>query len=79
MYQLVNKDNETIAVRKTEGAFVKVIPFDPSNTDYQKFKNDIQGLSKDFDGNFIVASELQDADGNVMSAEEAKAYIATLP
>jgi hypothetical protein len=23
--------------------------------------------------------ELQDADGNVMSAEEAKAYVATLP
>jgi len=37
MYQLVNKDNETIAVRKTEGSFVKVIPFDPANTDYQKY------------------------------------------
>ena len=37
MYQLVKKDNETISVRKTEGAFVKVIPFDPSNTDYQEY------------------------------------------
>jgi hypothetical protein len=37
MYQLVKKDNETISVRKTEGAFVKVIPFDPANTDYQAY------------------------------------------
>jgi len=45
------------------------IPFDPANTDYAKFKRDIND-SKD---------KLQDADGNEMSAADAKAYVATLP
>ena len=44
------------------------IPFDPANTDYQNFKTDVLG-----------GAELQDADGNVMTPEEAKAYVATLP
>ena len=44
------------------------IPFDPANTDYQQFKTDVLG-----------GSELQDADGNVMTQEEADAFIATLP
>jgi hypothetical protein len=44
------------------------IPFDPANTDYAEFKK-------------LVAegAELQDADGNVMSAEAAQAFVATLP
>jgi len=45
------------------------IPFDPANTDYAKFKRDIND-NKD---------KLQDADGNEMSAADAKAYVATLP
>ena len=45
------------------------IPFDPANTDYANFKKEINEET----------AELQDADGNVMSAEEAKSYIATLP
>lgn len=45
------------------------IPFDPANTDCQQFKQAIN------DGK----AELQDADGNVMSQEEAKAFVATLP
>ena len=44
------------------------IPFDPANTDYQQFKTDVLG-----------GAELQDADGNVMSPEEAAAFIGTLP
>lgn len=44
------------------------IPFAPDNTDYQKFKKDI-----------IEGGELQDADGNTMTAAEAKAFVATLP
>ena len=44
------------------------IPFDPANTDYQQFKTDVLG-----------GAELQDADGNLMTPEEAKAYVATLP
>jgi hypothetical protein len=45
------------------------IPFDPANTDYQNFKAQINADE----------AQLEDADGNVMSAEEAKAYVATLP
>ena len=44
------------------------IPFDPTNTDYAKFKLDLA------DG-----VELQDANGNVMSDSEVEAFIATLP
>ena len=44
------------------------IPFSPANTDYQNFKTDVLG-----------GAELQDADGIIMSPEEAKAFVATLP
>ena len=46
-----------------------IIPFAPTNTDYAKFKRDIND-NKD---------KLQDADGNEMSVADAKAYVATLP
>lgn len=42
--------------------------FAPANTDYQRFKADIAN-----------GGELQDADGVVMSADAAKAFVATLP
>ena len=45
------------------------IPFDPANTDYANFKKEI----------LADEAQLQDADGNVMTVAEAKAYIATLP
>lgn len=45
------------------------IPFDPANTDYANFKKEI----------LADEAQLQDADGNLMSAEQAKTYIATLP
>ena len=45
------------------------IPFDPANTDYANFKAQI--LNDE--------AELQDADGVLMSPEEAKAFVATLP
>lgn len=44
------------------------IPFDSANTDYQQFKKDI-----------AEGATLQDAEGNVMSAEDAQAFVATLP
>jgi len=44
------------------------IPFDPANTDYQNFKKEV-----------LAGAELQDADGNVMTQEQAKTYVATLP
>ena len=44
------------------------IPFALDNTDYQQFKKDV-----------LAGAELQDADGNVMTQEQANAFIATLP
>ncbi len=44
------------------------IPFDPANTDYQTFKKEV-----------LAGAELQDADGNVMTQEQANQFIATLP
>lgn len=52
-------------VRSSDNA---MIPFDPANTDYQKFKADV-----------LSGAELQDADGVVMSQAEAQAFIETLP
>ena len=42
--------------------------FDPANTDYAEFKKAV-----------LEGAELQDADGNVMAADEAKQFIGTLP
>ena len=44
------------------------IPFDPANTDYAEFKKAV-----------TAGAELQDADGNVMTAQAAQAFVATLP
>jgi hypothetical protein len=45
------------------------IPFVPSNTDYELFKSQINNET----------ATLETADGILMSPEEAKAYVATLP
>ena len=45
------------------------IPFDPANTDYANFKKEI----------LADEAQLQDAEGNTMSAAEAKELVATLP
>jgi len=44
------------------------IPFDPDNTDYQQFKAQV-----------LAGAELQDADGNVMTQEQADDFIKELP
>ena len=44
------------------------IPFDVANTDYAKFKEDLAN-----------GVELEDADGNTMSAEAAAEFLKTLP
>lgn len=44
------------------------IPFDPANTDYQKFKSDVS-----------AGTELQDPDGNIMSQSEVNEFLKTLP
>ena len=64
MYKLTNYPNQVI--RLSDFAF---IPFDPANTDYQQFK---QAINDD-------TAQLEDADGNLMTAEDAKAFVATLP
>jgi len=51
--------------RLSDGAF---IPINKDNTDYQTFKKEV-----------LAGAELQDADGNVMTQEQADAFIATLP
>jgi hypothetical protein len=45
------------------------IPFDPANNDYANFKKEI----------LADEAQLQDADENVMTAEEAKTYVRGLP
>jgi len=51
--------------RLTDNAF---IPFDPANSDFQTFKREVsEGV------------ELQDPDGNVMTAKDVKAFLKTLP
>ncbi len=69
MYRIINseltKEANTVE-RLLDNAF---IPFDPANTDYQNFKKEINDES----------AELQDADGNTMTAAEAKEFVATLP
>ena len=45
------------------------IPFSLDNTDYQNFKKQINADE----------AQLEDADGNLMTAKAAKAYVATLP
>ena len=45
------------------------IPFDPANTDYANFKKEI----------LADEAQLQDADGNTMTATQAKDYVKELP
>ena len=52
--------------RLSDNAF---IPFDPANTDYARFKQEIEAGT----------AELQNADESLMSAADAKAFVATLP
>ena len=63
-YKLLNT-LQPIVQRLSDNAF---IPFDPANSDFQQFKLDLA------DG-----VELQDADGNTMTAEEVAEFVATLP
>ena len=69
MYKLgINPTGGTpnCVIRLSDGA---AIPFDPANTDYANFKKEI----------LADEAQLQDADGNVMTAEQAKDYIKELP
>lgn len=52
--------------RLSDGA---CIPFDPANTDYQTFKKEINEGT----------AQLEDAEGNLMTEQQAKDFVATLP
>ena len=63
MYKLTQY-NQSVQ-RLSDGTF---IPFNPDNTDYQTFRKDV-----------LAGAELQDADGNVMTQEQADDFIKELP
>ena len=60
---------DSVWLLDADGQTILGIPFDPANTDYQAFK--VQILAEE--------AELEDADGNMMTPEEAKSYVETLP
>jgi len=69
MYKL-NKSprtGEITSVSHQVGNVLYGIPFDPANTDYQTFKKEV-----------LAGAELQDADGNVMTQEQADNFIKEL-
>jgi len=66
MYKLAQSiTGYTYLVRLADNA---CIPFEPANTDYVNFKMQINAGE----------TQLQDADGNLMTADAAKAYVAGL-
>jgi len=71
MYKLI-KDAYTQqinVVQKQVGNMLYSIPFDPANTDYANFKREINEGT----------AQLQDADGEPMTAEQAKQFVKELP
>ena len=67
MYKLI-KSYEVVSVvmRLSDNA---CIPFDPANTDYANFKKEI----------LADEAQLQDAEGYLMTPEQAKDYVKELP
>lgn len=66
MYKLLKADGVVCAVlRLSDNAS---IPFSVGNTDYQTFKKEV-----------LAGAEFQDADGNVMTQEQANDFIKDLP
>jgi hypothetical protein len=65
MYKLIKADNIVCAVlRLSDNAS---IPFSNGNTDYANFKKEV-----------LAGAELQDADGNVMTQEQANQFVGSL-
>lgn len=64
MYKQTDENNGVLRI--SDNAF---IPFDTANTDYANFKSQINADE----------AQLEDVDGVLMTAEEAKAYVVTLP
>ncbi len=69
MYKLIKGRNEQICVVTHQiDNILYSIPFALDNTDYAEFKKAV-----------TAGAELQDADGNVMTADAAQDFIRTLP
>jgi len=70
MYKLIKNPRTQIinVVNKLDGNILLSIPFDPANTDYANFKTAI----------LEDKAQLQDADGNTMTAEQAKDFVKEL-
>jgi hypothetical protein len=66
--QFKNPDGSVVQTAIFRLSDMACIPFDPANTDYQTFKKEV-----------LAGAELQDADGNVMTQEQANEFIASLP
>ena len=67
MYKHVNKNGKLICIQRLSDD--AGIPIDPANTDYANFKTAI----------LEDKAQLQDADGNTMTAEQAKDFVKELP
>ena len=67
MYKLQKTSDSQVSSVTIIGQQIS-IPFDPANTDYANFKKEI-----------LAGAELQSAEGQAMSQEEANQFIATLP
>ena len=68
MYKLIKNEFSNavhVVFRPTDNA---CIPFDPDNTDYQNFKKDLAN-----------GVELNDSEGNAMTAEQITTFLASLP
>ena len=88
MYQLL-KNNYGITDIVLKLSDNSAIPMNSANTDYQAFKSAVldqqPGGAVVEDGESFSlntnpdASILEDADGNVMTIEQAKEYVRTLP
>lgn len=69
MYKLnKNFDNQITSVSTKQENTDLCIPLAPDNTDYAQFKKAI-----------TEGAELQDADGNVMTATQAQEFVRNLP
>jgi hypothetical protein len=90
MYKVITVERmgfeSTYLIRLSDNAS---IPFDPDNTDYANFKKAVLeqqpgGAVVENGDSFSINANpndsiLEDADGNVMTIDEAKAYVRTLP
>ena len=68
LYKTIGSDVANAAMTISVEPQISFI-FDPANTDYQNFKAQINADE----------AELEDAEGTLMTAEQAKAFVATLP